>query len=72
MKALGLYNKLEVINAANDYYKLRRLRIVLELPDGKLVSSKISTVTFTQPGSWRYAEGITFPMEAKPTIPIGF
>lgn len=72
VKALGLYNKLEVINAANDYYKLRRLRIVLELPDGKLVSSKISTVTFTQPGSWRYAEGITFPMEAKPTIPIGF
>ena len=72
LKALVKYSRFELINSSEDYYKLRRFRVVLELEDGRTVSSKIMTAAVTQPGDWAYAEGILVDMASIVTIPIEF
>ena len=72
LKALVKYNRFELINTGEDYFKLRRFRIVLELEDGRMVSSKIMTSAVTQPGEWVHAEGILVSMSSIVTVPIEF
>jgi hypothetical protein len=72
LKALVKYSRFELINPQEDHYKLRRFRVVLELEDGRMVSSKIMTAAVSQPGSWLYAEGILVDMASIVTIPIEF
>ena len=72
LKNVKRFNKFQVLNMAGDYFKLRRFRLVLELADGRTVSSLISTVCVTQPGDWAHAEGVLLPMSETITIPISF
>ena len=72
LKALVKYTRFELLNPAEDYYKLRRFRVVLELENGRTVSSKIMSAAVTQPGDWAHAEGILVDMGSIVTIPIEF
>ncbi|MCR5381631.1 MAG: hypothetical protein K6G44_11660 [Lentisphaeria bacterium] len=72
LKALVKYNRFELLNTGEDYFKLHRFRIVLELEDGRMVSSKIMSSAVTQPGDWAHAEGILFTMSSILTVPIEF
>ena len=55
---LGYRNRFELRNPGRDWFKVRRFWIELELADGRMCSSDVSTAAFTQPPSWPHAEGI--------------
>ncbi len=72
IRTLRRRNRLEIRNPAADCFKLRRFWIELELDDGRKCASRISTAVFTQPGTWRYAEGIGIPADEMLIIDIWF
>jgi hypothetical protein len=67
---LGRRNTLMVSNPNNDWFKIRRFWIELELADGRTISSDIATATFTQPPGWSYAEGILVPHGQNITVDL--
>ncbi len=74
-KALGkldMVNRFEWLNPMNDCFKIQRFRILLELADGRKVSSKIATAVITSVPTWRYAEGISPAPGENIVVPIEF
>jgi len=69
---LGFRNRFELRNPGQDYFKVRRFWLELELADGRTASSMVSTATFTQPPGWLYAEGIGVGFEDNITVDIWF
>ncbi len=62
----------ELQNPRRDCFKLRRFRILLELADGRRVSSRIVSSVVSQPFDWLYSEGICLPFSEDFRIPISF
>jgi hypothetical protein len=59
--SLSRRNVFAIGDERQDWFKVRRFWIELELADDRKCSSSISTATFTQPPGWPYAEGIGVP-----------
>lgn len=72
IKALSFRNQFRLKNPRQDYFKVRRFWIELELADGRKCSSEISAATYTQPPGWRYAEGISVPFGDDIALDIWF
>ena len=72
IRSLGFRNQFLLRNPKHDCFKVRRFWLELELEDGRKCSSSISTATFTQPGTWLYAEGIGVPFTKDITVEIWF
>jgi hypothetical protein len=66
-------NQVVMKNPRQDYFKVRRFWIELELADGRRCSSKVATATFTQPPGWAYAEGLRVPFgeDIRMGVPFG-
>jgi hypothetical protein len=58
---LDFRNVFMLKNPGQDWFKVRRFWLELELADGRKCSTWISTAAYTQPPSWPYAEGIGVP-----------
>ncbi len=69
IRSLRGWNCLEIENPNQDCFSIRRFWIELELADGHHCTSDITTATFSQPGTWAYAEGIGVP--ASETLHVG-
>lgn len=69
---LDFRNEFRLRNPRQDWFKVRRFWIELELADGRKCSSDISTGTWTQPPGWAYAEGIGIPFEEQITVEVWF
>lgn len=52
---------LEINNPGGDCYKVRNIYIDCILANGRHIRSKTTTAVFSQPGTWKYAEGIRVP-----------
>jgi len=72
IQTLGARNVFTIKNLSADCFKVRRFWIELELADGRKCSSDISTATFTQPPTWKYAEGIGVPRGDNIEVEIWF
>ncbi|NOY79778.1 MAG: hypothetical protein GXP31_02110 [Kiritimatiellaeota bacterium] len=72
IRTLKRRNRFQIRNPGRDCFKVRRFWIELELADGRKCASRVSTAVFTQPGTWRYAEGIGVPADETLTISIWF
>ena len=70
--SLELVNRLMIANPGQDCFKIRRLWIELELPDGHGCTSRVSTSTYTQPPGWLYAEGTGVPFDEDVQVEIRF
>jgi hypothetical protein len=70
--ALKLHNTFALRNPRGDSFSVRRFWIELELGDGRKASSQISTATYSQPGTWLWAEGIGVPLNEDITLFIDF
>jgi hypothetical protein len=69
---LGFRNRFVLRNPGQDYFKVRRFWLELELADGGRASSMISAGTFTQPPGWLYAEGMGVGFGENITVDIWF
>lgn len=67
---LDFENTFTIDNRGGDNFKIGRIWIELEMPDGQKWSSKINTRVFTQPPEWRYAEGTGVPFSESITVPL--
>jgi len=72
IKSLFFRNKFRLKNPLNDYFKVRRFWIELELADGGKCSSEVSLAAYTQPPGWRYAEGVGVPFGDDITVDVWF
>ena len=72
IQTLGLRNEFVLRNPKQDWFKVRRFWIELELADGRKCSSQVSTAAYTQPPSWPFAEGIGVPFGEDITVEIWF
>lgn len=70
--SLGKRNSLAIQSPGHDSYSVRRFWIELELANGTKASSDLSTATFTQPGSWLYAEGIGVDADGEIRVDVWF
>jgi len=61
IRSLGRRNVFRIGDPRQDWFKVRRFWLELQLTDGRKCSSDISAATFTQPPNWPYAEGIGVP-----------
>jgi hypothetical protein len=69
---LGLRNVFRLSNPAEDCFKIRNFWLEIELADGRRASSQVSTDTYSQPGTWLYAEGIGVPQGRNVTVDLWF
>ncbi|MBM3476106.1 MAG: hypothetical protein FJX75_22785 [Armatimonadetes bacterium] len=72
IKSLGRRNVFSIGDPRQDWFKVRRFWLELQLADGRKCSSDISTATFTQPPSWPYAEGIGVPHGTDIAVDVWF
>jgi hypothetical protein len=72
IKSLGWRNRFVLKNPNHDSFSVRRFWLELEMPDGKKVSSDISTATWSQPAEWKFAEGIGVPFTQDIAVDIWF
>ena len=70
--SLGFRNRFELRNPRNDYFKVRRFWIELDLADGRKVSSYVADVVFTQPPGWAHGEGIMIPHGENIAVDVWF
>ncbi|MDO4570525.1 MAG: hypothetical protein Q4D38_09100 [Planctomycetia bacterium] len=70
IRSLDYFNWVRIENPHADHFSIGDVRIVLELSDGSHASSLVGTARYTQPGTWRYAEGIRFPTDEMMRIPV--
>ena len=70
--SLGRFNVVKIDNPRRDCFKVRRFWVELELADGRRCSSMINSKIFTQPPSWRHAEGVGVPFGEQITSKIHF
>jgi hypothetical protein len=72
LRNIKVYNSFTLYNPNRDYFKIRRFRILLELADGRQISSYTSTAVFTQPIAWAHSEGILVSFNKNIVVPIAF
>lgn len=72
IRTLSWRNRVAIRNPKRDSFSIRRFRLELELADGRRCSSDIAAATYTQPGDWRYAEGIGVPFESEIQVDLWF
>jgi hypothetical protein len=72
IRSLSRWSRLEIENPNQDCFSVRRFWIELELDDGRRCTSDITTATFSQPGTWSWAEGIPVPPSETLTVGIWF
>ena len=72
IRALRQWNTLEIDNPHQDCFSVRRFWLELELADGRHCTSDVTTATFSQPGTWAYAEGIGVSPSGTLTVGIWF
>ena len=70
--SLGEWNRFRIDNPGQDCFKVGRFWIELELDDGRKVSSHVTNAIYTQPNTWRYAEGEGVPFEKNIEVEIRF
>jgi len=58
---LGATNHFALQNPGNDWFKVRRFWVELELENGQKCSSDVSACVFTQPPGWPHGEGVLVP-----------
>jgi hypothetical protein len=63
LATLTEWNRFTIQNPGQDWFKIRRAWIELELSDGRKASSQVTTTVFTQPPEWDYTEGEGVPFE---------
>jgi hypothetical protein len=63
---------LKVQNPGSDFFKVRRFCVIVELADGRLYSSDVHTLAYTQPPTWPYAEGVGVPFGESITADVRF
>jgi len=61
IRSLDRRNRFALSNPNKDCFSVRRFWIELEMPDGRKVSSDLSTATWSQPPEWPHAEGVKVP-----------
>jgi len=69
---LARHNTFAVSNANQDWFKLRRFWIEVDLAHGRKISSDIAAAAFTQPPNWPYAEGVLVPHGQDITVDLWF
>jgi len=62
----------QVRNPCRDFFKVRRLCIIVELTEGRVFSSDVHTTAYSQPPTWAYAEGTGVPFEEEITADVRF
>lgn len=72
IQSLGWRNRFLIKNPNRDCFSVRRFWLELELADGRKVSSDLSTATWSQPGEWKYAEGIGVAADKDIAVDIWF
>jgi len=72
LAALTLSNQVTIANPGRDSFKLRRMWLDVELADGTHRATRIDARTYTQPDSWKYAEGIGVPFDQPIEIGLPF
>jgi hypothetical protein len=72
VQSLGRRNVFSIGDPRQDWFKVRRFWLELQLADGRKCSSDTSTATFTQPPSWPYAEGIGVPHGTDIAVDVWF
>ena len=72
LRSLRASNHFVLRNPDQDCFGIRRFFLELQLADGRLCSSDISTATFTQPPGWLYAEGLLVPPDQNISVDIWF
>jgi hypothetical protein len=72
LAVLAARNRFVLDNPGQDWFKVRRFWIELELADGRKCSSQVFTPVFTQPPNWLYAEGTGVPFGEAITAEVRF
>ena len=72
IRTLRLRNTFRLSNPNEDYFKVRNFWLEVELADGRKVSTQVSTDTYSQPGTWLYAEGIGVSQGREITVDLWF
>ncbi len=72
LASLDRWNHLTVANPGQDCFKMRRAWIELQWADGRIGSSEITVPIYTQPGTWKYAQGTGVPFGEDIAIEIRF
>ncbi len=72
IKSLAKRNTFKLANMGNDYFKIRRFRLELDMPNGRKVTSFIAPAIYTQPPDWQYAEGTGVPFNKQITVDLWF
>ena len=69
---LDEWNRFTIHNPGNDYFKIGRVWIELQLADGRKCSSQLTNTIHTQPPGWQYAEGTLVPFGQDIEVKIRF
>jgi len=69
---LARENILVIDNRGQDWFKVGRIWMELEMPNGRKLSSQVNTTVFTQPPEWPYAEGTRVPFSESIKVPLRF
>jgi hypothetical protein len=69
---LARENTFVIDNRGQDWFKIGRVWIEVDMPDGRKLSSQVNTTVFTQPPEWPYAEGTRVPFSESIKVPLRF
>ena len=69
---LARENVFVIDNRGQDWFKIGRVWIELDMPDGRKVSSQVNTTVFTQPPEWPHAAGTRVPFSEAIEVPLRF
>lgn len=72
IEKLSTTNLFLIDNPGGDCFKLRNVFLDVTLADGRHVTSKLTTPTYSQPHNWKYAEGIGVGADEKIQIEVRF
>jgi hypothetical protein len=65
-------NVFVIDNRGRDWFKIGRVWIEIQMPNGEKLSSQVNTTVFTQPPEWPHAEGTRVPFADSITVPLRF
>ena len=72
VRAIALDNVVSVEDKTGDAYKVRRLRLVVELADGRQVSTDEDPSTYSSNMQWPHAEGNKLALDGSPAFTLSF
>ncbi len=72
LQSLQMHNVFEIFNPGEDCFKVRNFCLEVELADGRKAATLINAGITTQPGSWRYGEGVGVPQGRNIKIHLWF